>query len=93
MPKVAASAVECQSVTAKPDLDTVAVRSTNLASWENYNSATHDPTHNRSGLHVLGRTYAAVRDLQVVECIGLPQTEKAGVGRSIPSLATTFSMT
>jgi hypothetical protein len=28
-------------------------------------SATHNATHNRSGLHVLRRTYAAVRDLQV----------------------------
>ena len=29
--------------------------------------ATHDATHNRRDLHVLRRTYAAVRDLQVVE--------------------------
>jgi hypothetical protein len=33
-------------------------------------SATHNATHNESDLHVLRRTYAAVRNLQVVECIG-----------------------
>src|ERR1019366_7685351 len=44
--------------------------------------ATHNATHNRSDLHVLGRTYAAVRNLQVVECAGSPQTEKADVGGS-----------
>ena len=32
-------------------------------------AATHNATHNKDDLHVLRRTYAAVRDLQVVECI------------------------
>jgi hypothetical protein len=32
-------------------------------------AATHNATHNKDHLHVLRRTYAAVRDLQVVECI------------------------
>jgi hypothetical protein len=32
-------------------------------------SATHNATHNKDDLHVPRRTYAAVRDLQVVECI------------------------
>jgi hypothetical protein len=49
---------------------------------------THNATHNRSDLQVVERTYAAVRNLQVVECAGQPQTEKAGVGGSTPSLAT-----
>jgi hypothetical protein len=31
---------------------------------------THDATHNKLPMHVLGRTYAAVRDLQVVEGAG-----------------------
>jgi hypothetical protein len=29
-------------------------------------AATHDATHNKDHLHVLRRTYAAVRDLQVL---------------------------
>ena len=45
--------------------------------------------HSKDDLHVLRRTYAAVRDLQVVECIGQLHSEKAGVGGSTPSLATT----
>ena len=32
--------------------------------------ATHNATHDRTDLHVLGRTYAAVRDLQVVGGMG-----------------------
>jgi hypothetical protein len=32
--------------------------------------ATHKATHNRFVFHVLARTYAAVRDLQVVEGVG-----------------------
>jgi hypothetical protein len=32
--------------------------------------ATHNATHNKDDLHVLRRTYAAVRDLQVVEWVG-----------------------
>jgi hypothetical protein len=31
------------------------------------NFVTHDATHNSTSMHVLGRTYATVRDLQVVE--------------------------
>jgi hypothetical protein len=50
--------------------------------------STPDGTHNRPDLHVVGRIYAAVRNLQVVECARSPQTEKAGVGGSTPSLAT-----
>jgi hypothetical protein len=53
-------------------------------------SATHNATHDKDDLHVLRKTYAAVRDLQVVECIRQPHSEKAGVGGSTPSLATTF---
>jgi hypothetical protein len=55
--------------------------------------ATLNATHNKDDLHVLRRTYAAVRDLQVVECIGQLHSEKAGVGGSTPSLATTFQST
>jgi len=33
-------------------------------------STTHNATHNRSDLHVVGRTYAAVRNLQVVDRAG-----------------------
>ena len=32
-------------------------------------AATHVATHNKDDLHVLRRTYAAVRDVQVVECM------------------------
>ena len=32
--------------------------------------ATHVATHNKLVMHVLGRTYAAVRDLQVIEGAG-----------------------
>src|SRR5216683_2851259 len=47
--------------------------STRLVGWGSLSSsgspvfATHNATHNRRDLHVLRRTYAAVRDLQVVE--------------------------
>jgi hypothetical protein len=51
-------------------------------------AATHNATHNKDHLHVLRRTCAAVRDLQVVECIRYPHSEKAGGGGSTPSLAT-----
>ena len=43
---------------------------------------TRDATHIRADLHVLARTYAAVRDLQVIGGMGLSQAEKAGVGGS-----------
>jgi len=33
-------------------------------------AATHNATHNRSDLHVVRRTYAAVRNLQVVDRAG-----------------------
>jgi hypothetical protein len=52
---------------------------------------THNATHNKDDLHVPRRTYAAVRDLQVVECIGQPHSEKAGVGDLTTSLATIIS--
>ena len=39
-------------------------------------------------MHVLGRTYAAVRDLQIVKGAGKLQTEEADVDGSTPSLAT-----
>jgi hypothetical protein len=41
--------------------------------------ATHNATHDSVDLHVLGRTYAAVRDLQVVKSAGKLQTEKAAL--------------
>ena len=41
--------------------------------------ATHNATHDRGDMHVLGRTYAAVRDLQVVKSAGKLQTEKAAL--------------
>ena len=44
--------------------------------------ATHNATHNRVDLHVLGRTYAAVRDLQLVESEGKLQAEKAALCHS-----------
>jgi hypothetical protein len=31
--------------------------------------ATHNTTHSKNGMHALRRTYAAVRDLQVIECV------------------------
>jgi hypothetical protein len=55
-------------------------------------SATHNPTDNRSDLQTVGRTYVAIRSLQVVDRAGSPQTEKAGVGGSTPSLDTIFSI-
>jgi|SRR5215469_2170983 len=51
---------------------------------------THNSTHNKLDVHVLRRSYAAIRDLQVVDGLRELQTEKAGVGGSTPSLATMF---
>jgi homoserine dehydrogenase len=72
----------------------ILVRLTGLASSTGHRMsfavhiATHNATHDKAHMHVLGRTYAAVRDLQVVKSAGKLQTEKAGVGGSTPSLAT-----
>ena len=32
--------------------------------------ATHDSTHNKVAVHALEKTYAAIRDLQVIERLG-----------------------
>ena len=45
-------------------------------------ATTHNATHNKSDLHVLRRTYSAVRDLQVVEGIGQLHSEKAALSQA-----------
>ena len=54
---------------------------------------TRDATHIRADLHVLARTYAAVRDLQVIGGMGLSQAERLASVVQLCPLATIFSST